>query len=354
VHPSDSSGSDALNRGEGHEHLVAGRADQTTSLPPAPPTATILPPSDEDTFKAPVRFLDWDVSRLLRRAREPKNTVPKIVHFIHGLKDSDVRFSFIHFLAIKAARDFIKPDAIYLHCLNFPSPGPGGVNEWWERARSMVLLRQARNVTHVFGNPVMHFAHKADVLRLEILLQYGGIYLDIDVIALASFDHLLGYDMVLGEEQRSDAKSPHGLGNGVIIAHRESIFLREWYRAYRMFDSTKWSHLSIQFPAKLAAARPGSVKVLPPTAFYTPCWDANAAKLFYDRNDFDLSSNLAVHVWSSDKQRVQGPQDICFLNNLFGRILRIAFQAGEQTTQNQCPSGAMHNQPVKDDTPTTT
>jgi hypothetical protein len=48
-----------------------------------------------------------------------------------------------------------------------------------------------RDVTDVFGKPIEHFAHKADVLRLEALRDYGGVYLDVDVLvvkgALLSF-----------------------------------------------------------------------------------------------------------------------------------------------------------------------
>lgn len=39
-----------------------------------------------------------------------------------------------------------------------------------------------RDVTEVFGNPVWHYAHKADVIRLEALKEFGGIYLDVDVL----------------------------------------------------------------------------------------------------------------------------------------------------------------------------
>ena len=47
-------------------------------------------------------------------------------------------------------------------------------------------------------------------------------------------------------------------------------------------------------PARLAQLRPGNIHILPPTAFYTPCWDGRAAKLFYERNDYDLSGALEL------------------------------------------------------------
>lgn len=41
-----------------------------------------------------------------------------------------------------------------------------------------------RDVTSVFGQEVEHFAHKADVLRLEALRDFGGVYLDMDVLVI--------------------------------------------------------------------------------------------------------------------------------------------------------------------------
>lgn len=41
-----------------------------------------------------------------------------------------------------------------------------------------------RDVKSIYGNEVVHFAHKADVLRLEALRDYGGVYLDTDVLVV--------------------------------------------------------------------------------------------------------------------------------------------------------------------------
>jgi hypothetical protein len=64
-------------------------------------------------------------------------------------------------------------------------------DRWWdqwlarlENSQTKLILIRARNVKSVYGQKVSHFAHKADVIRLEALKYYGGIYLDSDVIVL--------------------------------------------------------------------------------------------------------------------------------------------------------------------------
>ena len=93
--------------------------------------------------------------------------------------------------------------------------------------------------TEVFGNPLSHFAHKADVLRLRILLETGGIYLDLDTICQRPFTPLLDGQVVMGREEvlKTDgSREVSGLCNATIIAPPRSRFLELWYDAYRAFE----------------------------------------------------------------------------------------------------------------------
>jgi len=72
--------------------------------------------------------------------------------------------------------------------------------EWFELIRPLVTLRQVEIPTKIFGNRVDHYAHRADVVRLEALKEFGGIYLDLDVIMMKSLDHLLDEQFAMGQE----------------------------------------------------------------------------------------------------------------------------------------------------------
>lgn len=48
-----------------------------------------------------------------------------------------------------------------------------------------------RDVTEIFGRKVEKLAHKADVIRLEVLRDYGGIYLDTDMFVLRGEIHFI-------------------------------------------------------------------------------------------------------------------------------------------------------------------
>jgi len=52
---------------------------------------------------------------------------------------------------------------------------------------------------YIHGQSIYLMYHRGDVAKLEILLKYGGIYLDYDVIVVNNLDPLRVYDATLGE-----------------------------------------------------------------------------------------------------------------------------------------------------------
>lgn len=114
--------------------------------------------------------------------------IPPYVHYVYGLSPSfgGKPFAFLQYVCLNSALVVLKPEVIYFHHVYEPT------GWWWEQWKRRVqesgitrleLVKQ-RDVTEVFGNPVEHFAHKADVLRLEALRDYGGVYLDVDVLVV--------------------------------------------------------------------------------------------------------------------------------------------------------------------------
>jgi len=84
--------------------------------------------------------------------------------------------------------------------------------------------------TEVFGRPLRHFAHRADVLRLLALRRQGGIYLDMDTLCLKPFSDLLEYPCVRGRP---------GLCNAVILSEPGGRFISAWLASYRQFGGEK-------------------------------------------------------------------------------------------------------------------
>lgn len=233
-----------------------------------------------------------------------------IVHFIFGLADRPDAFGFSHFLAVRAAHVHLRPSRLLLHYHHLP------FGEWWPPARELLELAHVELATQVFDRPLRHAAHRADVLRLKLLIQHGGIYLDLDVIVLRPMAALLadGVHFAVGREGDEAHGGAHGLCNAVLLARPNASFARRWLEEYRSFgsgDGDDWSEHSVQRPVRLAQRFPAEVRVLPYDAFFWPDWDEdNLRRLLLERTDplahlqrpaeaVEPSVGYAVHLYSS-------------------------------------------------------
>lgn len=225
-----------------------------------------------------------------RALAQAPSRIPKIVHFVFGMKNPDPAFGFLNYASVMSAIRVLRPSRVLVHAHFEP------VGLFWDLVRPKVELRRVPLVQEVFGNSVSHYAHRADVVRLNALIEFGGIYLDSDVIVLRSFDNLLEHETVMGQEGENGRV---GLCNAVILAAPGSRFLRRWLDNYRSFNESQWNRHSVVLPSLLSRQHPDEVHVLPFNAFFWPLWDKPGLERLFRSNEYKYEPNYAVHLWSS-------------------------------------------------------
>jgi hypothetical protein len=113
-----------------------------------------------------------------------------------------------------------KPDQIIIHCdcdhLN---------GEYYKRileiipkTRTILTIRQIERPTEIFDkslNKDWLNWHSADVTRIKLMLEFGGIYLDQDFYVTKCFDIFTKYELSLSW----NSLSKH-LSNDIFIAHK--------------------------------------------------------------------------------------------------------------------------------------
>jgi hypothetical protein len=224
--------------------------------------------------------------------------IPNILHYCFGMASDfgGKPWSLVHHVCVKSALERIKPAACFFYYEHEPT-GP-----WWQLTRDMLTLIKIEAPRTIFGNPIVHPAHRADVVRLDRLMERGGIYLDCDVFVHRDFDDLLGHSAVLGRQ------GDQGLCNAVILAEAGAPFLKRWYAEYKLFRATGvgtgpndyWDEHSVHLPMKLSREFPHEIVVLPPEAFFSPSWEhAESRKIFGSSGPIDLSRKYANHLWES-------------------------------------------------------
>ena len=175
------------------------------------------------------------------------------------------------------------------------------------------------------------------MLRLQILLEYGGIYLDIDTICQRPFEPLLDGRVVLGNEERivNGQREPVGLCNAIIIAPPRAQFLRLWYETYREFvggpSGNLWNKFSVQMPMRLAREHSELVRIEPAASFFWPSWDSAGIRSMFSEN-LEFPEAFSFHLWQGQSAHYLKSLDaktVTEVDTTYNKIARKFVHVGE-------------------------
>lgn len=219
--------------------------------------------------------------------------IPNIFHFCYGLSPDfgGKPYSLVHYLAVRSAYETNKPDGIYFY-YSFEPEG-----EWWNKTKELVTLKKITAPDNIFGNPLNHVAHKADIIRLQYLIEYGGIYLDLDTITKRSFAPLLNNEFVIGKQGKWRNM---GLCNAVMMSEKNSEFARIWLEEYKSFRSKGkdkfWAEHSVAVPLTLSKKYPAHLHIEKYNSFHFPLYYPTSLKdLFVNCKDYPEA--YCHHLW---------------------------------------------------------
>jgi hypothetical protein len=218
-----------------------------------------------------------------------------ILHYVFGMADDfgGKPWSWVHYMSVRTARTVNPDDAIRIWIDHEPE------GEWWNATTALpaVEVYYCAAPKEIHGNPLCHPAHQADVIRLQMLAKYGGVYLDSDVWCLKPFASIDHCGFWMGRQGRT-----YGLCNATMGGYRDSAFPTRWLDTYRSFRSLghdkHWDEHSVRHPLMLATLYPDEVTILPETALFHPLWN-KTRKIFQRGNRPMLTDSISVHLWES-------------------------------------------------------
>jgi hypothetical protein len=195
--------------------------------------------------------------------------IPRVAHFVFGLRPQDEPFHLLHYLAIESCRRVVAPDEIVIHLDQLPY----GV--YWDLARPLVTVDRIRPVAGIStaGAAGYEYAHQSDVVRLDVLAAEGGLYADIDTVFCSPFpDDLWIGPAVIGVEadvQYEDAPHPEAsVSNALLMAEPGARFITEWRRRIVAAMDGSWSGHSCRLATRLTRELPEEIRVEPQHRFH--------------------------------------------------------------------------------------
>ena len=224
--------------------------------------------------------------------------IPNQLHYIH-LSEGGRKWKLHHYLSVKSAYVRSGVDKI----LMWVDKEPKG--EWWNKTKDLVQLELIEPPNEIFNKPITQPAHKSDVIRLQVLLQYGGIYVDTDTIFVKSFKPLLNNKFILGQQ---NVNGSEGLCPAVILSEANSIFGQHWLAGFK--DSFKggppgsntWCTHSVQYPLWLSKQIPNEITILNHELFFWPLYHQSHIEMIFEQNH-KFPNAYSHHLWESSGKK---------------------------------------------------
>ena len=246
--------------------------------------------------------------------------VPRLVHLAWYDRSRPV-FRFHHVISVMSSLRFIRPQRIMFWHDGVPT------GKWWQFIRqkinesSTTLVMMQRNAPQkIFGKHIYYPEHQSDIVRLEAVMKYGGIYHDLDVVIVRPLDPLFCYNTTMGEEL------PRWLCNAFLMSVANATFLRLWHDSYRNFMPYVWNYNSVVMPGLIAKDHPELIHVEKDT-IHKPNWEEHGLRQLYHPGvlyDWQ-STNYAVHLWYRKYSAVHNPHTIKRINTTMGQVFRYIF-----------------------------
>ena len=285
-------------------------------LQPAPAALPVAPPN----ASIPLHELLADAVTQALSEPPPLLPVPRIIHFVYGLSaDPAPPFLMYHYIALRSALEVNAPVQIMFHYTHQPR------GYWWQQARAFITLQHHEMLVEHQGKCLAHHAHKADVLRLQVLQEHGGVYMDMDTVSLRPWAPLFQHEFVMAWQDSGAAgtvragKAHYGLCNAAMVAAPGSRFAKLWLHSYAHFRSHGrdgfWDEHSVVLPANLTEAYPllaaqGLISTIDAAHMWLPLWTTVQKELFDRAPAFGFNSYTEVlahfpraymlHLWVSD------------------------------------------------------
>ncbi|ESO89438.1 hypothetical protein LOTGIDRAFT_165035 [Lottia gigantea] len=173
---------------------------------------------DNSKFGMLARVVAYGVTNIAVK-HNLRNPIPRIAHYI-CLETCEIKF--ITYLSMLSSVYVAGLHKVYLHGVREPS------GKWWQNikddSRFMFVYREYPETFHDKSGMTKHLAN--GIMKLAILLKYGGVYQDPNVLWTKKIDdHYFGYDVVVSPDWHLHGSWPDSVNHGAVMSKRNSEYL---------------------------------------------------------------------------------------------------------------------------------
>lgn len=233
--------------------------------------------------------------------------IPKIIYFIYLYdKNSVMPLNINHYLCIKSQAIVNRPHKIIILTNN---PEEFHQFPWMRRLMAeldtILEVVPVDRITEYKGNKIVNPTQESDILRFNTLIENGGMYLDLDVLAINPIPSSWWESNRTIQAIEPDRRGVCGLGSAVIMAPMGSEFLKEVLVPYQRYDyeiKKGLYELPIFRPYRLGLRKKILVNMAPSKHFYPVYYfyDECQKLFFLDAKDELIDDEVyQMHLWEN-------------------------------------------------------
>ena len=202
---------------------------------------------------------------------------------------------FLFYLSCMSLLYIVKVDSIYIH----GDQPPAG--KYWKELGDELRIKFVKRTwpNLVYRNQINVWNHMSDVLRAEVLVKYGGIYCDTDVIWLNPLpDHLRRYGAVASYDWPIMCPTfPDYINFGVTMGKRNDPFWHMMLDSMKTFKDDIYGYNGLLKPYKIYERHPDMVYIY--DYLQVMCWNLKCHPTWVDdfRNPKNSHLNLTHFDW---------------------------------------------------------
>lgn len=229
---------------------------------------------------------------------DPCAEIPKIIHLLYF---GETEFYNFHHRCVHSMIQYMPDYDIRI----YNAKEPVG-NKYWDD-----IKKQARVSIHKIDPPVFydgfelkHFQYKADVVRLELLYEHGGVYLDLDMLIVRPFHDVFasGHSFYISEE-RAGIRS---LINAFLAAKPKNEFIKLWLDSFKSgLRLGIWAHHIRDSNKQLIDDNPHYIhkyrmKILDGQLFMQLHWQDTVAFIHSETVPYEFPpQSYGTHLWET-------------------------------------------------------
>ena len=266
----------------------------TPSPPPNAPNGI-----NDSESELPDHIKEYSVGNLgMLYPKDPCTEIPRVIHLLYF---GETEFYNFHHRCVHSMLQYMPHYEIRIYNSREPVN-----NKYWDDIKKQPGVRILKiDVPQFFdGFELKHFQYKADVVRLELLYEHGGVYLDLDMIITRPFDEVFksGHSFYISEE-RTGCRS---LINAFLASKPKNEFIKLWLNEFKSgLRLGIWAHHIRDSNKKLIDDHPHYIhkyrmKILDGKVFMPLHWQDTVAFINSETVPYEFPpESYGTHLWET-------------------------------------------------------